>query len=72
MGGNGRGKLDPEAIKTLCRNAEEPIITAPEVAEEFGVSQQAAHQRLQQMHEQGEMARKKVGGSAVAWWPLDD
>lgn len=72
MSGKFRGRLSENAIKSLCRERGGPIVTAVEVAEEFGVTQQAAHQQLTEMHENGEMERRKVGSRAVVWWPDDN
>lgn len=58
-------------VLSLFRDIDEPILTASEVADEFGISQQAAHKRLKRLHERGKIERKEVGARAVAWWPID-
>ena len=57
-----------EELITLFRETKAPILTAPEVGEEFGITQQAAYNRLKRLHDEGVVARKEVGSRAVAWW----
>jgi len=57
-----------DELRSLFENADEPVLTAVEVAEELDVTQQAAHARLSKAHEDGWMQRKKVGSRAVVWW----
>ena len=61
---------DPE-LMNVFQSAEDPILTATEVAERIGVTRQYAHQRLQDLHDAGVVTRKKVGSRAVVWWPVD-
>jgi predicted transcriptional regulator len=48
--------------------ADEPILTAGEIAEALPVGPDAVYRRLRAMHEEGLVGRKKVGARAVAWW----
>ena len=66
------GELSYENIKQLFRISETPVLTAPEIAETFGISTQAANYRVKQLHENGEVGRKRVGSSAVVYWLSDD
>mgnify|MGYP002126151916 CR=1 FL=1 len=50
---------------------DDPVLTAPEVADELDITQQAAHKKLQSAHRDGEIERKKVGASAVVWWTAE-
>jgi Mn-dependent DtxR family transcriptional regulator len=54
-------------IWTFLRDHEDPVVTASEVADEFGVRRQSAHERLQKLAEQGYVGRKKVG-PGTAWY----
>ncbi|RLM88664.1 ArsR family transcriptional regulator [Halobellus sp. Atlit-38R] len=56
-----------ELLRVFKRTTD-PVLTAPEVAEELDITQQAAHKKLQAAHKEGEIRRKKVGASAVVWW----
>jgi Fic family protein len=57
-----------ENIISLFRKSDEPVLTAPEVADVFGVSTQAANYRLKNLIDRGELKRKQVGGAAVVYW----
>lgn len=58
---------DPE-LTAVFRNSDDPVLTAVEVADELGITQQAAHARLVRAHERGEVKRKKTGARSVVWW----
>jgi len=60
--------LDDETVLELFRRHSDPSLTAPEVAEAFDVSNQAANNRLRRLTDRGDLHRKKVGGSAVIYW----
>jgi predicted transcriptional regulator len=60
--------LDSETVLELFRRHADPVLTAPEVAEAFDISSQAANKRLRKLHESGRLKRKKVGGAAVVYW----
>ena len=42
--------------------------TAGEIADELGITNRAALNKLDTLHEQGEIERKKVGARAVVWY----
>lgn len=64
-GSNSNGDKELERI---FRGADDPVLTAPEVADKLGITQQAAYARLSQAAERDELERKKVGSRAVVWW----
>lgn len=66
------GELSYENIKRLFRISDSPVLTAPEIAETFEISTQAANYRVKQLYENGEVGRKRVGSSAVVYWLSDD
>ena len=45
----------------------EPL-SASDVADRFDISNRAALNKLEQLHEQDEIERKNVGSRAVIWW----
>ncbi|WP_394337725.1 MarR family transcriptional regulator [Halobellus sp. Atlit-38R] len=47
---------------------KDPVVTAPELADAVGVTQQAAHKKLQGLKERGLVRSKEAGSSAVVWW----
>ena len=50
----------------------DPTVSAREVGEVLGCSTDAARKKLAQLHEDGKVERKKVGGRSVVWWLADD
>lgn len=55
-------------LERVFENSEDPALNAVEVAEELGISQQAAHSKLMKEYENNNVGRKKVGSRAVVWW----
>lgn len=47
------------------------MLTAPEVAEMLGCSRVAAHNRLEELAEEGQLYRKEVGARAVVYVRLE-
>jgi prophage antirepressor-like protein len=62
------GEAEDTELKTILIEAGDPVLTAVDVAEELGITQQAAHARLSSAHRREEVDRKKVGARAVVWW----
>lgn len=63
-----REKISEQDILKVFDAADEPFLTATEIANELPVSRQAVNYRLDQMHENGLVGRKKTGSRAVGWW----
>lgn len=61
-------------VKYLCAMVEDadPVLTAPELAEKVGVSQQAAHSKLKDLRERGLVKSKAAGARSVVWWVTTD
>jgi len=57
-----------EELLEIIREADDPFVTASEVAEAAGVERQTAHKRLQQLRDDKRIKKKKIGSSAVIWW----
>lgn len=62
------GKITEQDILKIFDAAEEPFLTASEIADELPVSRQAVNYRLEQMREKDLVGKKKTGASAVGWW----
>lgn len=62
-------KATDEELVQFIRDSSEPVLTSKEVAEEFGLRRQSAHDRLLELHDDGRIQRKQVGPSVV--WYLD-
>jgi predicted transcriptional regulator len=52
----------------LFHNIDDPVLTATEIADVFGVTPQAINYRLDTLEEEGRVVRKQVGGAAVVYW----
>lgn len=69
---NDRGQfvetVTEEAVFTVLRTAETPVVTAKEVGEQLGCTSEAARQKLLSLLDQEIVARRKVGAGAVVWW----
>jgi len=61
----------PDDLAHAYVDINEPVMTSVEVADQLGVTQQAAHSKLQRAHEAGVVEKKKVGARAVVWWIPD-
>ena len=46
--------------------------TAVELAEDVGVTQQAAHSKLSNLEDRGLVRSKEVGSRARVWWITDE
>jgi predicted ArsR family transcriptional regulator len=67
----GREKdVEDIEILVIILNAPDPVATATEVADGCGISRQGAHNRLQQLEEQGLV--QSVMKGARLWWLTDE
>lgn len=71
IGGVSAGTADKpdNDLEQVFADADDPVLSAVEVAKQLGITQQAAHSKLAAAADRGEMNRKKVGARAVVWWP---
>ena len=60
--------VSDQDVLLVFEAADEPILTAAEIAESLPVGPDAVYRRLRSMHEEGLVGRKTVGARAVAWW----
>lgn len=63
-----QGKISEQDILKVFDAANEPFLTASEIANEMPVSRQAVNYRLETMHKKGSVGRKKTGARSVGWW----
>lgn len=66
--GEFEAKVTELDILKVFDAADEPFLTASEIAERLPVSRQAVNYRLNGMHDEGLLGKKKVGARAVGWW----
>lgn len=64
--------VTPERVLDAMATHPDPTVTAREVGEAMGYSADAARKKLNQLHERGDVERKKVGGRSVVWWLTDE
>lgn len=60
-----------EDVLGILRRTDEPM-TATEIGAELGVSNRAALNKLDVLHERGDVRRKDVGARSVVWWLPDE
>lgn len=65
-GGRFQEKVPLDDVRALFRRSEPR--TATEVAETLGISNRAALNKLDTLHENDEIVRKQVGARAVVWY----
>jgi len=61
---------DQEYLQQAILNPD-PVFTAVELAEDVGVTQQAAHSKLSNLEDRGLVRSKEVGSRARVWWVTD-
>ena len=57
---------DSEILNVFIKT-EDPVLTAPEIAEKFGYSTSGIYKRLKRLQEESLLDSKKVG-QGRAWW----
>lgn len=67
-GGEYDKKISEQDILLVFDKYHEPFLTAPEIADELGVTRQAVSYRLKQMEEKGLVSSKRTGARAIGWW----
>jgi predicted ArsR family transcriptional regulator len=68
-GENGRfvQKASVDDVLAVLEARMDPL-TGTEVGDELGISNRAALDKLNELHDRGTIERKKVGGRSVVWW----
>lgn len=67
-GGEYDKKISEQDILLVFDKYHEPFLTAPELADELGVTRQAVSYRLKQMEDKGLVSSKRTGARAIGWW----
>jgi len=70
--GKYTSKISLEEIQTVFEQAEIPVLTATEVAEELDCSRASAYNKLQILTDRGEIYKKKVGARAVVYYQANE
>jgi predicted HTH transcriptional regulator len=61
-------KASDDDILRVIRESEFPAVTARWVADTVGMERRPVHQRLEELHERGELERGKLSPRVVIWW----
>lgn len=64
----GKQTVADEEIVEAIRENDDPVVAAIEVAEEFGLSRQWAHQRLEKLVNADRVQKKNSGSRNVIYW----
>ena len=67
-GGKFAEKVTKQDILKVFDEADEPVLSATEIADVFDVARQTISRRLDDMEEEGLVEKKQIGARAVAWW----
>jgi len=54
-------------VLSVFKQADLPVLTASEVAEELDISRPSAYNKLEELVEKGEIHKKKVGARAAVY-----
>lgn len=60
-------QVTPDSVLEVFQKAEIPVLTASEIAEALDCSRPSAYNKLEQLVDQGDLQKKKVGGRAVVY-----
>jgi predicted ArsR family transcriptional regulator len=61
-------EVTPETVLDVLKEADDPVLTATEIADVLDVSRDTIRLKLQDLHERGKVDRKQVGARSVVWW----
>ena len=64
-----RPRVTDAEIIEVFREADAPVLTAPELAAALPIGRRAMHDRLKQLETNGQLASKSVGRSTIWWSP---
>lgn len=61
--------VTPADVLGVFEEVDSPVVTSSDIAERTGCSQDSARQKLEQLHEQGEIERQEYPDRIVYWRP---
>lgn len=65
-------RVSDDEILDVFRDSDDPVLIASEVAEELPIGRRGVYKRLEQLHEEERLGRKKIGGRGTVWWLVED
>lgn len=57
-----------DEVLSVMEEVDEPFMTLKEITAEVDVTKKTVQRRMEELVEDGEVNRKKVGSRAVVWW----
>jgi len=60
-------QVTPDSVMVVFENADLPVLTASEIADELDCSRPSAYNKLEELVDRGELHKKKVGARAVVY-----
>ncbi|MDY6765280.1 MAG: HTH domain-containing protein [Halobacteria archaeon] len=66
--GRFQEEVTEEDILKIFEEADEPFLTAKEIAKELPITREGVLKRLEKMRDKNLVGKKKTGARAVAWW----
>lgn len=60
--------VSDDVILNVFREAEDPVLTTAEVAEQLDIERRGTYYRLQKLVDEGVLKMKKPGGTGAVWW----
>lgn len=63
-------KLMTDDVRQVIGELDEPVFSVPEIAARVDASGPTVQDRLEELHENGEIGKKEVGSRAIAWWDV--
>lgn len=70
-GGRYVEQVTLDSVLAVFKSAGLPVLTASEVANELNCSRPSAYNKLEELVEQGELQKKKVGARAAVYIRID-
>ncbi|RLM94379.1 hypothetical protein [Haloarcula sp. Atlit-7R] len=61
-------RVSDNEILAVFRESQDPVLIASEVAAELPIGRRGVYKRLEQLADEGELGRKKIGGRGTVWW----
>lgn len=67
----GKKTVNDDEIIEMFRKAREPVFSASECADRWGMSEQGARNRLESLVDRGVLEKKKPGSRTAVYWLPD-
>lgn len=61
-------RASDEDILSVLRNADDPVLSTAEIADQLPIKRRSTLDRLRGLEEQGLVQSKQIGGRNTVWW----